>query len=124
MIWMRSADGFRVDNLIDIVRGHRCFAPLLRFAIAYPTLVAWIVLSTGVILLLSLAGRRASLPFGSWLVLYAAAMLVSALCVFIVGGGDDQLLKRLARVATSTSDRTRVLSCSRRCFKSGPAGIC
>lgn len=56
---------------------------------ARPRIVAWIVLSVGIIALLLVEARDVGLMATQWLALAVAAVLVSGLCVWIVTFGDD-----------------------------------
>ncbi|TVR24557.1 MAG: hypothetical protein EA396_01115 [Anaerolineaceae bacterium] len=65
----------------------RTFPPL-SWALSYPRLSAWVILSAGMIALLVIEARDIGLSAGNWLALIVATVLVAGACVWIVSWED------------------------------------
>lgn len=63
--------------------------PPIRWMRRHPRLAAWIVLSIGMIVLLTLEAASIGLLPGQWIALYAACILVAGACIWIVSWEDD-----------------------------------
>jgi hypothetical protein len=56
----------------------------------YPRIAAWIVLSTGIIILLVREAQDVGLTTRNWVALIVASILVSGLCIWIVSWEDEE----------------------------------
>ena len=65
--------------------------PVISWAVAHPRIAAWIVLATGMVVLLVIEAREVGLLPTQWLALIVACILVAGACVWIISWeGDDE----------------------------------
>ena len=62
---------------------------IIGWAKSYPRLSAWIVLSAGMVAIISYEARDVGLQWGQWAALIAATIAVAGLCVWIISWEDD-----------------------------------
>ncbi|MEM6284468.1 MAG: hypothetical protein AAF787_19910 [Chloroflexota bacterium] len=63
--------------------------PIVKFGINRPRLAAWIVLSSGMVILLAVEARDVGLLATQWLALIVATVLVAGACVWIISWEDE-----------------------------------
>lgn len=63
--------------------------PPVKWSLVHPRLAAWIVLSLGMIILLTYEARDVGLKFGNWVAIYVATILVAGACIWIVSWEDE-----------------------------------
>jgi hypothetical protein len=56
---------------------------------AHPNLTAWLVLATGMIILLVMEARNLGLAASQWFWLIVITALVAGLCIWIISWGDE-----------------------------------
>lgn len=61
----------------------------MEWASKHPRLVAWIVLSVGMIGLIGFEGRDVGLRPTQWLSLFVACILVAGACIWIISWEDE-----------------------------------
>jgi hypothetical protein len=65
--------------------------PVISWAVVHPRIAAWIVLATGMVVLLVIEAREVGLLPTQWLALIVACILVAGACVWIISWeGDDE----------------------------------
>jgi len=69
---------------------------LLNLMERYPRLLAWGVLSAGIIALLVYEARDVDLTVTNWIALIVASIVVSGLCIWIVSWEDEDELEKPA----------------------------
>ncbi|MFO7540738.1 MAG: hypothetical protein R6X32_22085 [Chloroflexota bacterium] len=57
---------------------------------AHPNLSAWLVLATGMVVLLVMEARSLGLAASQWFWLIFITILVAGLCIWIISWGDDE----------------------------------
>lgn len=62
--------------------------PLIRWMMRHPRLAAWIILSTGMVVLLVIEARDVGLLATQWLALVIATILVAGACIWIISWED------------------------------------
>ncbi|RMF80794.1 MAG: hypothetical protein D6737_06845 [Chloroflexi bacterium] len=66
--------------------------PVISWAIEHPRLAAWIVLATGMVVMIVYAARDVGLEASQWVALIVATVLVAGACVWIISWEDaDEL---------------------------------
>ena len=77
--------------------------PPINWASHHPRLAAWIVLSLGMIGLITFEGRNVGLLARQWAALWVACVMVAGLCIWIISWEDesDTLVE-----TTSTTETT------------------
>jgi K+ transporter len=84
--------------------------PPVRWSLAHPRLVAWIVLALGMVILLIIEARDIGLQAGNWVALIVATVLVAGLCIWIVSWedadetADSGVTASTSRAAQSSDD--------------------
>lgn len=63
---------------------------LIRIFDTYPRISMWVVLSTGIIVLLVYEARDVGLTTGNWIALILASIVVAGLCIWIVSWEDEE----------------------------------
>ena len=63
--------------------------PLVQWASRHPRLAAWIVLATGMVLMLVYEARDVGLLATQWLALVIATVLVAGACIWIISWEDE-----------------------------------
>lgn len=63
--------------------------PPVRWSMRHPRLAAWIVLASGMTILLLIEARDVGLLPTQWVALIVAAVLVAGLCVWIISWEDE-----------------------------------
>jgi hypothetical protein len=61
----------------------------MEWASKHPRLVAWLVLSVGMIGLIGFEGRDVGLRPAQWLSLFVACILVAGACIWIISWEDE-----------------------------------
>ena len=61
----------------------------MAWASQHPRVVAWIVLSVGMIALIGFEGRDVGLQATQWLALFAACIVVAGACIWIISWEDE-----------------------------------
>jgi hypothetical protein len=61
-----------------------------RFVVQHPRLTAWLVLATGMVIILAWSARDVGLLPGQWAALIVATIGLAGLCVWIIGWEDEQ----------------------------------
>ena len=77
------------ERTIESLQNGLVSGPLLRWMESYPRLAAWIVLATGMVILLVIEARKVGLLVGQWAALIIATVLVAGACIWIVSWEDD-----------------------------------
>ncbi len=72
---------------------------ILSLVDRYPRILAWVVLSVGIIALLVYEARDIDLTATNWLALVIASIAVSGLCIWIVSWEDEDEQESLAENA-------------------------
>lgn len=63
--------------------------PLVKWATTHPRLAAWLVLSVGMVTLLTINARDVGLLATQWITLIVATVLVAGLCIWIISWEDE-----------------------------------
>lgn len=63
--------------------------PPVQWASHHPRLAAWLVLSVGMIGLITFEGRNVGLLGRQWAALWIACVLVAGLCIWIISWEDE-----------------------------------
>lgn len=64
--------------------------PLMKWASTHPRLAAWIVLATGMSIMLIYFGRDVGLTAFNWFSLITATVLTAGLCIWIISWEDEE----------------------------------
>lgn len=69
----------------------------------YPRISAWLVLATGIVVLLVYEARDVGLSAGNWVALIVASIVVAGLCIWIVSWEDeDESADKPIRITSET----------------------
>lgn len=78
-----------METLINRLKQAPVIGDLVNWAERSPRLAAWIVLSTGMIVILLFEARDVGLAFGQWFALVVATVLVAGACIWIISWEDE-----------------------------------
>jgi hypothetical protein len=82
-----------VDALIDRLKRTPVIGDLVTWAEGHPRLAAWVVLATGMVVILMFEASDVGLEIGQWLALVIATVLVAGACIWIVSWEDEDELE-------------------------------
>jgi hypothetical protein len=75
---------------LEKIRELPVLGALIRIFDTYPRISMWVVLSTGIIVLLVYEARDVGLTTGNWIALILASIVVAGLCIWIVSWEDEE----------------------------------
>ena len=75
------------NRIMDNLRSGS-LGPVVRWIEEHPRLSAWIVLATGMVIMLVIEGRDVGLLPGQWAALIVATILVAGACILIISWED------------------------------------
>lgn len=78
--------------------------PPVQWASRHPRLAAWLVLSVGMIGLITFEGRNVGLLARQWAALWIACVVVAGLCVWIISWEDESEEETDATSDTNTTE--------------------
>jgi amino acid permease len=83
-LYIYQTDAYQTDAEVLIMQNF----PLIKWANTHPRLAAWILLASGMVILLVINARDVGLLATQWLALVIATVLVAGLCVWIISWED------------------------------------